>query len=73
MIDPSKLPRLKDAFAGPGFYLDEQSMREAIREGGMFNLQDRFLGPHGFGLRPFTVLQALWGGSFRTGVGGFFP
>jgi hypothetical protein len=38
LIDASKLPKLKDAFAGPSFYLDEQSMREAIREGGMFNL-----------------------------------
>jgi len=38
LIDPSKIPGLKEAFPGPGFFLDEQSMSEAIRQDGMFNL-----------------------------------
>jgi len=38
LIDPSKIPGLKGAFADPDFYLDEQSMSEAIQQGGMFNL-----------------------------------
>jgi hypothetical protein len=38
LIDQSKIPGLKGAFADPDFYLDEQSMSEAIQQGGMFNL-----------------------------------
>jgi len=44
LIDQSKIPGLKGAFADPDFYLDEQSMSEAIQQGGMFNLVESSVG-----------------------------